>query len=846
MNTGRTLLAMLLLLVCVTNRSHAQRYAFVTYPKQHQQKIVGGYSEHTLAQARLLYNMQKMDVTHLLDSQYQVNINCDKGYNLGLIIEQQRSGKNLVDVLKGIRFSSALMTNDKSLDAYLDKISKSIDTEKDSFVIIDVDTLVSTVFFQNAQTRSALFGENQRRRVEFCQLTKSYGLSMEVPLTDGSKFVFKIFSSDEDFPINEPRQYVTIYEKTDDLREASPIWWLEKNIEELKRGIVTDGSQKFSTFQKYRVISKNSLLEIKFDQEAIAKNINFLGSISLSARSGANKVEVAPYFVIGQEQKAFGVSAMPIKEIADYFLRLMIEADNYNETSTRLQQEIAILTKASNAKKNTTAFEAEKKDVLASAVLEAKEQVDAIQADLGRLKDLTKEIVPDERLFNKIQKLNYFIRDAELSLIAGQASPIEPANYQKKFTYGELDTTLMELEPQIEKQIGTTLSDPYHYYALTGRTKVESENAGPKASDVNLRNLFTGELDNLKLLYELLRRIKESNNQTINAFLSFTILTITDFEDIYKRTEAAIMKIEKEKLNDFSASKVDSAHQRALLDIFNQVNPAFQSFFNSSVLFNQLMRAQGYAPSSKIDTATSVRRMKSLSQLTNDASAYNYIRDKFALAAGKEIFKRLVYASIDVSKANIKDGEELVISVVWYNSDGNKNGSTNNTEDAVELATARFIVKEVGWHVEVTESAFLIHRIDEEKLRPDYPLSPSNFKPTGGASLMWTYYNPHRTAERKKQDHWLVKDKNVGKTKQYGFVKFLHWLEPSFGINVSYTDFRTDRDIEFGAGPVIGFFRNSIFFTTGYAFNVNGESPFYMGIGFSFSNIFQHVNKSQK
>lgn len=80
--------------------------------------------------------------------------------------------------------------------------------------------------------------------------------------------------------------------------------------------------------------------------------------------------------------------------------------------------------------------------------------------------------------------------------------------------------------------------------------------------------------------------------------------------------------------------------------------------------------------------------------------------------------------------------------------------------------------------------------------------------------------------------------------KEYGFLKFLHWLEPSFGINVSYLDFRTDRDFEFGAGPIMGLFQNRIFLTTGYNFNVNGESPFYMGIGFSFSNIYKRINKS--
>jgi len=155
------------------------------------------------------------------------------------------------------------------------------------------------------------------------------------------------------------------------------------------------------------------------------------------------------------------------------------------------------------------------------------------------------------------------------------------------------------------------------------------------------------------------------------------------------------------------------------------------------------------------------------------------------------------------------------------------------------LATAKFLVKKTRWHLDVSESALLIHRIDEELLRLGYPISPSNFKPTAGANMLWSYYNPYRTTERIKP-----RGKYKGQYRQYDFLKFLHWLEPSFGINVSYLDFRTDRDFEFGAGPVMGLFQNRIFLTTGYNFSVNGESPFYMGIGFSFSNIYKRINRT--
>ena len=274
-----------------------------------------------------------------------------------------------------------------------------------------------------------------------------------------------------------------------------------------------------------------------------------------------------------------------------------------------------------------------------------------------------------------------------------------------------------------------------------------------------------------------------------------------------------------------------------------ELNRLYSSFYSSSVLLNKLLKEHGYvSPNGSMSVFAPEQRP--IQSLPEDPNAYNTIRDEFALHAGQEIFKRLVYATIDLSKANIKDGDELLISVVWINSDGNVKSSTNDKTNAVHLATAKFVIQKVGWQVDFPESFLLIHRMDEDNLRADYPLSPSNFKPTAGASMLWTYYNPHRTAARIKRNYWLVAKKNRGQLKEYGFVKFLHWLEPSFGVNVSFNDFRTDRDIEFGAGPIIGFFRNQIFATVGYNLSVNGESPFYTGIGFSFSKVYDRIKEN--
>ena len=146
-------------------------------------------------------------------------------------------------------------------------------------------------------------------------------------------------------------------------------------------------------------------------------------------------------------------------------------------------------------------------------------------------------------------------------------------------------------------------------------------------------------------------------------------------------------------------------------------------------------------------------------------------------------------------------------------------GDAETTDDGIELATARFIVKKTGWHLDGSESVMLIKRFNQDLVGND--VSPSNFKPIAGASLLWTYYNDHRA------EKWPG--------------KFLRWLEPSFGINVSYVDFLSSETFEVGAGPIVGLWQNRLFLTAGYNFNVEGQSPFYMGIGFSFFNVVDKI-----
>ena len=41
--------------------------------------------------------------------------------------------------------------------------------------------------------------------------------------------------------------------------------------------------------------------------------------------------------------------------------------------------------------------------------------------------------------------------------------------------------------------------------------------------------------------------------------------------------------------------------------------------------------------------------------------------------------------------------------------------------------------------------------------------------------------------------------------------------------------------------PTSGLWRNKVFLTGGYNLSVDGQSPYYMGLGFSFSNVYSVI-----
>jgi len=187
--------------------------------------------------------------------------------------------------------------------------------------------------------------------------------------------------------------------------------------------------------------------------------------------------------------------------------------------------------------------------------------------------------------------------------------------------------------------------------------------------------------------------------------------------------------------------------------------------------------------------------------------------ERLAIKASKFIYNKLEPAIIDLRKEDAKEGDVLRIYVNRYNSEGEISIGSDSNQTAAnkkEILIAAYDIKEIGFRLKIADSFLLVKRSEESTDETD--TSPSRFKGAPGVTMMWSYGS------------------DAGKGKLW------KWWEPSLGINVSYLDFSTSKDIEVGVGFVLGLFRNQLFIVGGRNLNIEQNST-YFGLGFSFSNL---------
>lgn len=191
--------------------------------------------------------------------------------------------------------------------------------------------------------------------------------------------------------------------------------------------------------------------------------------------------------------------------------------------------------------------------------------------------------------------------------------------------------------------------------------------------------------------------------------------------------------------------------------------------------------------------------------------------DQAVINNGAEISGFLPDAVVDLTSQSLSAGDQVRIRVT--------NLSTQESID--KLLT----VVDFGVIGEVKDSFFFLNRLGVSAAKPVEGVDNVNFGPAPGVTYLWT-------VSTRKHD-------------------FLRVLRPSFGVNVSFTDWddpafnqatgqfaagTNASDIEITTGVVGGMFDGIVQFTYGWNLNVEQKRT-YFGLGFSFVNVVDRLGK---
>lgn len=696
----------------------------------------------------------------------------------------------------------------------------------------------------------------------------------------------KIYFHQTKVPKIDPRKYITIYEKdidTDDDNKndnKKPIWWMEQldnptSINKHNRSQIVADRFLYTDnpVQKYEIVDTKATLEINFNTDSLANETDFFGNISIAAWINDRKIEVSPYSEVGKAQSKIGTNAKPTKEIAGNFIRMLSKASAANlYIKNYLKLLMAEYDNEQSLKSNLEAT------------------ISSVKTIMGQL-DMIKSR----------QNTSYFESSLYSSLVKLWSTL--PNKYEKRadrirnFTHGSQD--IFDKSKSIKKELDSLVSD-----MNKSISKIGDEQLIPATEFNYIKNEFLIINDYLNWFNNSGSQTKEAFLEAIGmdkimfndlterfkrhllGFVRLDTLVGKDFTiETLKLTieQYSDMQYSLEELSDFRGSKFHSILSQAnyeptflktdklatlknadfyrkyytCCDDLSVEAPGITCFYDWLIPERWPSDSSYYDPTkgAKTDSfsvypkdAPSIRlaekdtasawqyfywyHMRSFTkeldaELYTNENDLQQVQTALAQEVGRIIYKRLIQATIDLDKADAKPGDMLRISLMWYDTDG---GVTDSMP--VELVTAKFRLENVGWNMHVADAELFTYRINEDKLGSNYPLSPSKFKPTAGVSLLWSYTNDKRVQPRDgyKVDH--------GKK----LLRFFKWIEPSFGINVTFLDFRTDETFEFGMGPTIGFFNKQLFITSGYNFRADKIRPFYFGIGVSFANIFLNTS----
>ncbi|MEI9946089.1 MAG: hypothetical protein WDN26_17935 [Chitinophagaceae bacterium] len=540
--------------------------------------------------------------------------------------------------------------------------------------------------------------------------------------------------------------------------------------------------------QKYKVLDKDGVIEIYFDKDKLAKDIKFKGSFSLEAivksKGGDRKIEVSPYSLIGEQAKDYGPNSISPELTAQLLFNAI-----YTIKSTLHGDNESIYYFES--------FVKIKIDTL---------DIDRIVGEISKRKLETVKI-KDSALESKnilFQILNlfpssYYYPD-DLRILSNRIKE-EIFDSIGIYNYRQLNDDLLKLRRE------TILYN-----------KIRKNESLQKAYN-NISNLIR----QLKRIIDYMNAFEMAGEDAKSIFLRLIgkdILQYNDIKNLIKINFDNLSQIfsneeiAKNNIDEGKITPITEATKKALYEFSSIRGSEFYKIITDSVKLVSNLNA--------VEDSMSLIEFNSLQQLKISGS-YKPVLDKLSKIAGEYIYGLLTFGIIDLAKNDVKEGDKLYLSVKWKNR-GDFMQDSLRRKDEVSLPIGIFNIEQTGWSTNVSESFYLIERIKEPLGTADPNLSPSNFKGAAGVSLMRTY----NYAEPEDGDN----------------KRFLNWLQPSIGINLSYIDFYTTKDLELGLGFQLGIFKNSIYL--GYGVNLNGirkgeRNASYFMLGLSFVNIAQKV-----
>ena len=690
----------------------------------------------------------------------------------------------------------------------------------------------------------------------------------------GSSQGFKPNSFTDEVHKIDPRKFLTVIEHGRKSKQVRTIW-----DEFIHHKSILD--------------SRNEIV-IQFKQDKLKEEIMFEGNISLLAELNDNAIEVPPYSVVGEDFTSVGIESLSPYDFALSFISPMYEVYQTTESAEyrTLSREVAhnkslLLEwlknerKAQSLKAGLLRHFTGKSVVYLNSAQKAKlrsEYATIIGANNGL------DIDPD----NDVQAILYQARNGVPKLnnennAARKASLI--SYLEEVYDLNTIDDNNSGLDTNMyngsqDKIIGSDLKD---YLVAVGRGDVYD--AIKKSTKDHAKAVKRGDSPITVKLYsfkEILQIIR-LNNLTANPGADLAIFNLLNTDFVFP-IHYAIQKLKRPKeyfekflnsdrttinalLTEIHRDSLFLAHSHeAISTAYDQlvtVKTGFDAIKNDLLDDRQLSQrnrillenlAGDYATWMKeffrimdairafeegeyIQARKEFLRQTGKTVRNNEYEFTDFWARLLATKAATQLYKKLIIGKIDLSKHTIADNDKLRIFVLWHTEPGNP---------PQKLPIATFTLRRLGWNLVVTESAMLIDRINDDLAANSPDFTSSNFSPTGGASCLWTF-TPGDQVRPWRNDNGVEKGRrkwHPNKGEYRNKLGFLGRLRPSIGINVSYVNFVESKDFEIGAGPIVGLFNNKLFFTYGYNFSAEGLSPWYMGVGFSFSNVFSSVSNA--